>query len=374
MRISSAMLQQPYGLTVCMSNSATFSVSFSAPANDPMSIQWQRRALGGSFTNIPGATTASYLMPAVSAADDGCFFRAVASNSDTNFISAEAPLSVISVSAPTIAYNFTNGLPTNTVVYGNATVTNQQLVLNDALPLQNGAWLAADPAPGQTVSGLTAEFNSNITPGPGGQTADGFSFNWASDLPNGTYASAEEGDGSGLRVCFDTFDNGGGEAPAIDVKWGTNVIGHFNARFLPLSGPANVKIRLNTDGTLDMTYRCVSIFTRLPIPGFKPQFNSRFGFGSRTGAAVEKVAINDLSLQLFVDTTPPHLTSIAKSPSGVIVQGNGNPGAQYPLFTSPDLVNWQFRTNVTLDSNGLFQFVDPDVSAPQQYYRLKIAP
>src|ERR1043165_955327 len=106
-RISSAMLQQPYGLTVCMSNSATFSVSFSAPANDPMSIQWQRRALGGSFTNIPGATTASYLMPAVSAADDGCFFRAVASNSDTNFISAEAPLSVISVSAPTIAYNFT---------------------------------------------------------------------------------------------------------------------------------------------------------------------------------------------------------------------------------------------------------------------------
>src|SRR5262249_16210209 len=160
------------------------------------------------------------------------------------------PLSVIGTSAPTIAYNFTNGLPTNTAAYGSTVVSGSQLVLNDLVPTQNGAWLTDDPAPGQAVNGFVAEFTSTIIPAPGGQTAAGFSFNWSSDLPNGTYAVGEEGEGSGLRVCFDTFDNGGREAPAIDVKWGTNVIGHFYALFLPLAGTADVKIRLNTDGTL----------------------------------------------------------------------------------------------------------------------------
>jgi hypothetical protein len=375
------LTQQPSGLTVCAGDPATFAVGFGAPSDAPANIQWQRSALGGSFTNIPGATSSSYTIPAVSAADDGSLFRAVFINSGTNLVTAEAPLSVVTISAPTIVYNFGFGAPTNTAIYGSAFVLGK-LLLNPAMPGQNGAWLTADLAPGQAVSGFIAHFTAIISPGsPPTPLADGFSFNWAPDLPNGSYAVAEQGEGSGLRVCFLTYDDGSGYAPAIDVKWGTNVIGHFQTTYAFLSNQGtlhDVMIRLNTDGTLDMTYSCVSIFTRLPIPGYQPQFNSRFGLGSRTGAYEEAVAINGVSLQLFVDPTNglPCFTSMTpQAPSGLAINGAGAPNAQYPLFTSQDLVNWQFRTNVTLGSNGLFQFVEPDISSSaKQFYRLRAAP
>jgi hypothetical protein len=216
---------------------------------------------------------------------------------------------------------------------------------------------------------------------------DGFSFNWGPDVPSDSFAPAEQGTGSGLSVCFITYDDGSGTAPAIDVKWGYNLIGHFKTTdaFLSNQGTnADVMIRLNTDGTLDMTYRCVSIFTRLPIPGYQPQFNSRFGLASESlylnGALFgeESVWIQNVLLQLFVDATSgvPRFTSMAPQlPSGLTINGAGAPNGQYPLFTSQDLVNWQFRTNVTLGSNGLFQFVESNISSPaKQFYRLKAAP
>jgi hypothetical protein len=348
-RLASVTLltQQLSGVTVCPGDAATFAVG--APSDVSTTIQWQRRVLGGSFTNIPGATATSYTIPAVSAADDGSFFRAVFNSSVTNLVTSEAPLSVMTISAPTIAYDFSSGAPTNTAIYGSATTTNDSLVVTSQTN-QTGAWLTADLAPGQAVSGFIAHFTSSIISGsPTSPLGDGFSFNWAPDLPNGTYAVAEQGQGSGLRVCFRTYDDGSGSAPAIDVKWGTNVVGRFltNDAFLSNggSGAADVMIRLNTDGTLDMTYRCDSIFTRLPIPGYQPQFNSRFGLGSRTDAYDEAVSIQNLSLQLFVDPTNgvPGFTSMApQGQSGLAINGAGAPNAQYPLFTSQDLVNWQF--------------------------------
>ena len=50
----------------------------------------------------------------------------------------------------------------------------------------------------------------------GHRPADGWSLSIGNDLPD-TIGLAEEGAGSGIRICFDTWDSGGGEAPAIDV-------------------------------------------------------------------------------------------------------------------------------------------------------------
>ena len=36
----------------------------------------------------------------------------------------------------------------------------------------------------------------------------------------------EDGSGSGFRVVVDTYDNGGGEAPAIDIMWSGVVVAH----------------------------------------------------------------------------------------------------------------------------------------------------
>jgi hypothetical protein len=356
--IATTVTQQPSGVTVCPGGLATFAVGFSAPIDVTTTIQWQRRVPGGSFTNIPGATATNYTTPAVSAADDGSFFRAAVNNYGTNLFSVEAPLSVVTISAPTIVYDFSSGLPTNTAFTGPGPTTNGWLDLNDpGIGGQWGSFLTADLAPGQAVRGFIAHFTASIMPAPPAPMGDGFSFNWAPDLPSYAFIPAEQGAGSGLRVCFLTYDDGSGYAPAIDVKWGDNVVGHFNTTdaFLSNQGTnADVMVRLNTDGTFDMTYRCVSIFTRLPIPGYQPQFNSRFGLGSGTGYGQEGVWIQNVSLQLFVDATygVPGFTSIApQSPSGLAINGAGPPNGQYPLFTSQDLVNWQFRTNVTLGSS-----------------------
>jgi hypothetical protein len=392
LHITTALTQQPSGLTVCPGNSATFTVGVGAPHNVPSTVQWQRRVLGGSFTNIPGATTTNYTIPAVSAADDGSFFRALVSNSETNLVTVEAPLSVATISAPTIVYDFSSGMPTNTLYTGDnnghattGLTTNGWLDLNDPGSVGEGMFLTADLAPGQAVRGFMAHFTAYIIPDPPYPMGNGFSFNWGPDVPSGVFAPAEQGAGSGLRVCFITYDDGSGYAPAIDVKWGDNVVGHFKTTdaFLSNQGTnADVMVRLNTDGTFDMTYRCVSIFTRLPIPGYQEQFQSRFGLESQSfvGYTVgeETVWIRDVSVQLFVDPSNglPCFTSMApQAPSGLAINGTGAPNGQYPLFTSQDLVNWQFRTNVILGSNGLFQFVEPDISSPaRQFYRLKAAP
>ena len=55
---------------------------------------------------------------------------------------------------------------------------------------------------------IGAGFKIRITPGTS-PSGDGFSFNWATNVPNGTWTSAEEGVGDGLRVSFDTYDDGG---------------------------------------------------------------------------------------------------------------------------------------------------------------------
>ena len=75
--------------------------------------------------------------------------------------------------------------------------------------------------------GFAAGFRMKIVPLTT-PPADGFSFNWANNLPNGTWPNSEEGTGSGLTVAFDIYDNGALEAPAIDVKWNGVTVTHQN--------------------------------------------------------------------------------------------------------------------------------------------------
>src|SRR4051812_37084536 len=70
----------------------------------------------------------------------------------------------------------------------------------------------------------------------GGGGADGYSFNWGTDLATG--GVGEEGTGTGLSVTIDTFDNGGGET-GIEIKWGgpdhNSAIGAARIAFTPIA-------------------------------------------------------------------------------------------------------------------------------------------
>ncbi len=203
---------------------------------------------------------------------------------------------------PSFHLDFNTPLPVEAGLHGSAFLDESvgALQLNRDTTDQTGALIIGDFASGQTVYGFEAGFRIQITPSTT-PPADGFSFNWATDLPDGTWGGAEEGAGSGLTVSFDTFDNGSGEAPAIDVKWNGAIVAHRSvglAQLINATNYADVRIALHADATLDLDYAGQSIFSRQPVPGARPLAGARFGFGARTGGLAAAHTLDDLSLQL----------------------------------------------------------------------------
>jgi hypothetical protein len=83
---------QPDSTTVVQSRAATFSVA--ATGSNPR-YQWQRSADGGAnWTDIPGATAASYTLYPTTLSDDAAQFRAVVSNAVNTLISDVATLTI----------------------------------------------------------------------------------------------------------------------------------------------------------------------------------------------------------------------------------------------------------------------------------------
>jgi hypothetical protein len=226
--------------------------------------------------------------------------------------------------------NFDDGLvPPGSAVWGTTVVeptggvnNSGVLKLTKALPEQQGSFIINDLDTAQPVNGFDLRFKLRM--GGGGTTpADGFSFSVAPNLPDGTWG--EEGAGGGLSVAFDIYDNGGGEAPAIDIKWpGTTELRHTNVPigFLRTTNAyVDVRIKLDTDGSLDVIYNGTPVYTDLLLPGFQPTAGVRYGFGGRTGGAVEDQWIDDLQLTTSVGGLSPRFL---RHPSDATVREGGN--------------------------------------------------
>ena len=181
-------------------------------------------------------------------------------------------------------------------LFGSATLDRGNVRLTDDVDSQRGSLIVDDLDPGTAILSFLARFD--MATGPGTLTpADGLSFNFG-QLPNTDFG---EEAAFGLNVSFDTYDNGGGEAPAIDVM--VNGIGvpgghstvnpYTNGAFVPVS------VSLDPDGTLDVTFNSTSIFSDLPT-GFVPQAGDRFGFGGRTGGLNQENRIDNLSIVTVV--------------------------------------------------------------------------
>jgi hypothetical protein len=157
------------------------------------------------------------------------------------------------------------------------------------------------------VTGFNATFKAILWGNTccGALPADGFSFNLVPAGTDPNSVTAEEGANSGLAVCFDTWDNGGGEAPAIDVKWLGTTVGHvpFQPSQSPLGVPdaisasRNVVINLDSDGTIDVSYGGSNIFNNLAT-GYTPGTIGvpNWIFAARTGGANDNNWIDDLQI------------------------------------------------------------------------------
>lgn len=88
-----AITLNPASVSVAAGQAATFTVAASgAPA---LAYQWQRNG-----ADIPGATSATYMLDPVAPADNNARFRSVVTNSSGSATSAEATLTVLVAAAP----------------------------------------------------------------------------------------------------------------------------------------------------------------------------------------------------------------------------------------------------------------------------------
>ena len=269
--------------------------------------------------------------------------------------------------------DFNSGLPPGTAVYGNAAVDTTggvggsgALKLTSAVNGQVGSFVIEDLTPGSAVTRFRASFKAQVGGGTA-TAADGFSFCFASDLPNATWG--EEGAGTGLTVAFDSYDNGGGEAPAIDVFWNGSTVAH--RLFAVSQGPTgtnyfDVLINLDCDGTLDVVYKGTIIYTNLATP-YRPITGGRFGFGGRTGGLNDNHWIDNLK----IDTFTPGPVVVATQPQSVTVnQGfpatfsaclDGTPPYSLQWCTNgapiPNATNTSYTTPPTVpaDNGTVFQ-------------------
>ncbi|MEY2409969.1 MAG: hypothetical protein QOF48_2639, partial [Verrucomicrobiota bacterium] len=313
------------------SANALFNVGASAvvPGNpsQPIFIQWQRNS-GAGFVDVAGATGNSYAFtPTV--ADNGACFRAALYVPGAVSFSSTACLTVNQANTPpeftcggnvglpedcgpqsrvwatgilpdsihpltgTFTSDFSSGVPAGTAVYGNAYVSGGILHLTDAFNGQQGAFIVNDLLNGTPLRTFTINFKALLGQGTA-PPADGFSVSIGNDIPNG--AISEEGFGNGIIVAFDSYDNGGGEAPAIDVKWRGVTIAHTSVPSVETGGQfVPVSIVLHEDGTLDLTAAGNPVYVGL-VTGYTPIAGARYAFGGRTGGLNENNWVDDLSI------------------------------------------------------------------------------
>jgi hypothetical protein len=222
--------------------------------------------------------------------------------------------------------DFDSGQPLGTTLFGNGYVDSTGGMNNSgALKLTTaynygavGYLLIDDLDGGAPVTSFSAMFRLLIGNGEG---ADGFSFNFASDLPNGLFTEAEEGTGTGLIVSFDTFDNGGGEAPGIDVKAGGVTLGttRGNLGLFRTNGYLHVWVNLRPDGRLDLFVDGKPVFQSLFIPLLPSA--GRFGLAARTGGLSDNHWVDELSITTSTKL-PDYPTVRYVFPAGNAVRGD----------------------------------------------------
>ena len=329
--VNPGIIQAPRAMTVLDGSPGWFSIAVS----ENSTIQWQKKAPGAlDFININGAVDPLLTTPAAGPADSGSLYRAVVSLNGADLISDPVALTVTTLPAPAaqLSYDFnssTNPVPAPTELRGDAAAQpnggvsgSGYLALTPAEGGKSGTWLIPDTRSGAAVDSLFVQFQINMTPPDGATPADGFGMHFASDLPVTGFGTAEEAVGTGLSVCFDVYDNGGGEAPAVDVFWhGAKVttVRYPGTFFNTLGGFVDARVRLEPDGTLDAAFNGVVAVSNLALPAFTPVSGGQLAFSARTGGALQLHGIDNVNVTTAIYTGP---VGVAQAPvSYAVVQG-----------------------------------------------------
>ena len=192
------------------------------------------------------------------------------------------------------------------------------LKLTEAAFGQMGTFIFDELDGWSPITGFRASFNMKIG---GGTGADGISFNFAGDYSWWTFG--EEGEGSGLTISFDTYDNGNGEAPAIDIKygWATIFSQRGNLSLFRTGDFIPVIVNVDPDGSLDLTVNGQAVVENL-VGAFSPTAG-QFAFGARTGGLDDYQFIDDLEI-VTTTSSPvmPYLQYASPQGNGARIDSN----------------------------------------------------
>ena len=271
------------------------------PANSACSGPWQTMTFASASDNIVSLRLSSQISqpgPSVYADFDNLTFEAT-------------PPPVIPAPETSFCSNFDSSVPAGMTLFGSAAVNAGYLKLTDNQQGRVGIAYINDFNAEQRVTAFQATFKASLFGSTccGGFPADGFSFNLvpaasAPPSPDLTYP-IEEGLTNGLAISFDTWDNGNGEAPAVEVKWLGNVIGRvaFQASQTPIGAPdataasRDVVITLDDDGTVDVRYGGTLLLNNVQTPYSAAYIGApKWVLGARTGLATDNHWINDLCI------------------------------------------------------------------------------
>ncbi|HJN81575.1 MAG TPA: immunoglobulin domain-containing protein, partial [Verrucomicrobiota bacterium] len=190
------------------------------------------------------------------------------------------------------------------------------LKVTDAVYSQSGGMLIDDFSNSAAFNEFEISFRMFMGQGTS-RPADGLSVSIGNDLPNLANPAEEGAPDAAFRVCFDAWDSGGGEAPAIEIFDGKKSIaiqkfhgqtGASNSeKFVKDDGEflmmwhdsewTDVNIRV-ADGLATVNFRGYDVIKNAPID-LSPIKAAQFLFAARTGGAHQKHYIDDIKIRLF---------------------------------------------------------------------------
>jgi hypothetical protein len=200
-------------------------------------------------------------------------------------------------------------------------VDNANLRITGAGNSWQASAILPDLDPGVPVRAFAGVFHLAIGPGSA-IPADGLSFVFGQ--LNDTSEFGEEGPVgfNGLTISADIYDNGGGEAPAIEVKVNDVLVPGGRSTQNPYTGGAFFPITVNfdPDGTLDLSITGVGpVFTDLQT-GFVPERGDRFGWGARTGGLNAEHRIDNIDIKTSPVPEPAGLGLLAAAALGLLAR------------------------------------------------------
>jgi hypothetical protein len=380
-RITSA----PAAQTILAGKTATFNVS----VNDTNGVTYQFFKNG---TAVGGTSSNSFTTAVTTAADNGAKYKVAVTKGGVTVTSDEVTLSVVDLTVPatpTVTFNFDDGaLPAGTVgvdnqadtdVGGYVTTTggvNDSGVLHvvDAVNGAQGAFIVQPLLGGAEVSTFTFAFDLRMG---GGTTppADGFSLNYAPDVPNTTVGV--DGAGSGLSVVFDLWDNGNEvpPAPSIDLRYKGAVVKSIQLPYQQLdTGDAfrKVILRVGLTGIVDLSFGDRVVFNGVQLPNYTFIANGKLSFAGLTGGANENVWVDNISLALTKSTVlkfttepadlqivagqPATIAATVSDPAGITYQvlknGTAIPGVATNTYVTPALTAADNNTTYAIKATG----------------------